>query len=446
MSPIPWISQALEREAEGLLARLARVKPFVMVEPMVPAAGVDPAARRAIDDFLSSGRRELRGRLDGYLRWLRGPAGAAATGEDAQRRLTMLRLRFNVVLSQFETFADALNQRSQVEMGPWLAGVDVAAAEALTPAGTEVEAPPVVCYVDRSFGAAIRRARTRLPGGALTPVAIIRMPHERMVSTGIASSLVHEVGHQGAAMLDLLPGLQARLRAHVAAAPNPDDREVWTAWESWISEIVADFWAVATVGISATSGMMAVVSLPRPLVFRFSPADPHPVPWVRVFLSAGMGRALYPDARWDRMEQLWESIYPMSPALTPSAVRQLERLRASIPDFVRVLLEYRPRMLRGRTLPQAFGVAERQPAKLAAAWREWKGDFEKIRDAEPTFALAVVGQASFDGLIGAYDETELVSHLLNYWGMRRALELPKAPPAPAAIPMKGVPFRALAAR
>ena len=60
-----------------------------------------------------------------------------------------------------------------------------------------------MCYLDRGHGAAIRRARARLPGGGMSPVAIIRVPRERMVGAGIASSLVHEVGHQAAALLDL---------------------------------------------------------------------------------------------------------------------------------------------------------------------------------------------------------------------------------------------------
>ncbi len=59
--------------------------------------------------------------------------------------------------------------------------------------------------------AAIRRARTRLPGGGKNPVAIIRIPRERMVSSGIASSLVHEVGHQGAALLGLFDSVRAAL-------------------------------------------------------------------------------------------------------------------------------------------------------------------------------------------------------------------------------------------
>jgi hypothetical protein len=35
-------------------------------------------------------------------------------------------------------------------------------------------------------------------------------------------------------------------------------------------------------------GLMAVVSLPRAFVFRLDARDPHPVPWIRVKLSAAV--------------------------------------------------------------------------------------------------------------------------------------------------------------
>ena len=78
--------------------------------------------------------------------------------------------------------------------------------------GNYYKLPGLICYLDRSHGAAIRRARTRLPGGGDNPVAIIRMPRERMIGSGIASSLVHEVGHQAAALLDLVESIRPLLR------------------------------------------------------------------------------------------------------------------------------------------------------------------------------------------------------------------------------------------
>jgi hypothetical protein len=67
-----------------------------------------------------------------------------------------------------------------------------------------------------------------------------------MVGLGIASSLVHEAGHQGAALIELVPTLRKGMEPLIAspaaanapgsvAASNP-----WTFWNRWISEIVAD--------------------------------------------------------------------------------------------------------------------------------------------------------------------------------------------------------------
>ena len=108
-----------------------------------------------------------------------------------------------------------------------------------------------------------------------SPVAVVRVPRERMVGTGVASSLVHEVGHQGAALLDLVNALRAPLQAkQEAGGPHAI---AWRMWERWISEIVADFWSVGRVGVASTTGLIGVVSLPRAFVFR-APIAPL-CPW-----------------------------------------------------------------------------------------------------------------------------------------------------------------------
>src|SRR6266496_3425295 len=188
----------LEQEARAMLTRLDRVRPFALHETMLPAAALLPAAQVAIERFLGAGRRELRRRLHAYLGWLDG-AGRSASPAQAQGRFAGLRWRFNDVLSQFDLFHDAITQRSEHEIGVWLSGLDVAAADALSTPERYFDPPPVICYLDRGPGGAIRRARTRLPGGGRNPVAIIRIPRERMVGHGIGASLTHEVGHQAAA-------------------------------------------------------------------------------------------------------------------------------------------------------------------------------------------------------------------------------------------------------
>ena len=182
--------------------------------------------------------------------------------EEAQKRFTLLRLRFNSVLTQFDLFDNVITQRSENQTGVWLSGLDVASADALRLRETFFDPPPIICYLDRGTGAAIRRARTRLPGGGANPVAIIKVPRERMVGSGIASSLFHEVGHQAAALLGLVESLRPEVRE--MSRENPEDAPAWQLWERWISEIVADFWSVARVGVAATMGLMAVVEPAAP--------------------------------------------------------------------------------------------------------------------------------------------------------------------------------------
>lgn len=413
-------SWMLAQEARALLTRLERVKPFALLETMVPAAAVSPAAQTAIERYLAHGRREMRALVLEYLRWLHGPAGRRASPADVQRRFTFLRLRFNTVLDQFDIFADVLTQRGEHETGVWMSGLDVVAADALALPGRFFEAPPVICYLDRGHGAAIRRARTRLPGGGENPVAIVRVPRERMVGSGIASSLVHEVGHQAAALLDLINPLRPVLQGLQRSGGR--EQIIWNLWERWISEIVPDFWSVAKVGIASTLGLIGVVSLPRAFVFRLNLDDPHPISWIRVKLSCAMGRALYPHPQWDALAALWESFYPTA-GLDEERRWLLARLEASMPGFVTLLINHRPKALRGASLIEVLPLEERQPTRLTAYWRSWRTSPARMRTAPPTLAFAVIGQARADGVISPEEESRILADLLTYWALRSTLDI-----------------------
>ncbi|MBY4949723.1 hypothetical protein K6V92_24250 [Cupriavidus respiraculi] len=421
----------LAQEARGLLTRLERVKPFALDEAMVPAAGLTPAALLGVERYLFKGRRELRARMLAYLAWLHSPEGRRASPEQAQHRLTFLRLRFNMVLSQFDLFADVITQRSQAEVGVWLAGLDEVAADALR-LPDYFASPPVVCYLDRGAGAAIRRARTRLPGGGENPVAIIRVPRERMVGSGIASSLIHEVGHQGVALLDLIASLRPVLKG--MAVDAGEHGVAWQLWERWISEILADFWSVARVGIASTVGLIAVVSLPRVFVFRTGAEDPHPIPWVRVQLSCAMGNALYPHPQWGRLAAVWEALYPLD-GLDEDKRRLLSLLRATMPGFIALLVNHRPPALRGKSLAQVMATDQRQPSRLNAYWRAWRRAPEQMRRAPPSLAFAVIGQAKAHALITPEQESRLLSRLLTQWALRSTFASARACIVQPALPL-----------
>ena len=415
MPGTPLSSRVLEHEARALLTRLARVEPFALHMPMVPAAALSPAAQTAIEHYLARGRRELRARTQEYLRWLTGGRGQQAPPAEAQRRFTFLKLRFNAVLSQFHIFADVVSQRGEHETGVWLSGLDAVAADALLLPNCRFEAPPVVCYLDHSPGAAIRRARTRLPGGGENPVAIVRVPRERMIGSGLASSLVHEVGHQGSVLLDLIGSLRPALREMQRTRPR--EEQAWSLFERWISEILADFWSVAKLGITATMGLMGVVSLPRAFVFRLSLEDPHPVPWIRVKLSCAMGRALYPHPQWDRLGSLWESFYPRG-GLDDERQDLFDLIEESMPDFVSLLINHQPARLGGQSLKEAMSVDERRPARLTALHRQWLESPRQMLKAAPALAFAVIGQARADGNTTPEEESKTLSYLLTHWALQ----------------------------
>src|SRR5262249_41335857 len=135
----------LEQEARALLTRLDRVKAFALQETMLPAAALSPAAQTGIEQYLMRGRRDLRGRIHRYIRWLQGP-GAAAAPEELQRRFTFLRLQFNLALSQLDLFSDAITPRSGSETGGRLSPLDIAAQEPVALPHAAYDPPPPACY------------------------------------------------------------------------------------------------------------------------------------------------------------------------------------------------------------------------------------------------------------------------------------------------------------
>jgi hypothetical protein len=411
----PFAAWMLAQEARALLTRLARVQPFALIEPMLPAAALQPGAQLATERYLVAGRRELRAMVIGFLAWLHGARARRASAADAQRRFTLLRLKFNAVLTQFDLFNDVISQRSEHDTGVWLCGLDVVAADALALPGGWYEVPPLMCYLDRGIGAAIRRARTRLPGGGESPVAIIRVPRERMVGSGIASSLIHEVGHQASALLDLTNSLRPLLQGM-----QRNGGTAWRLFERWIGEILSDFWSCARLGISATLGLMSVVGLPRPFMFRLNLDDPHPVPWIRVRLSCAMGAALYPHSQWQRLAQLWDSYYPLD-GLDAQRRRLFAELLAAMPGFVSLLVNHRPRTLRGRSLQEALATSQRQPAQLDALFTAWQQAPAAMYRAAPSLVFAVLGQARANARLTPEQESHLFAKLLRHWALRSAL-------------------------
>jgi len=413
------VKNYLENEAISMIGRLTQLQPFSLGTPMVPAANVSDEAFKSITDHLLRGGKELRESIHQFVERLNHSSDAFESPAEAQAPFALLKLRFNAILDQLDIFADVISQRSEHATGVWIAGLDVLAMDALRLRNHLYEPPPVMCFLERGHGAAIRRARTRLPGGDPNPVAIIQVPRERMVGSSIASSLIHEVGHQGAALLNLVESLRVTLTERLRQSTGTQEKLGWQLYHLWISEIVADFWAMGHLGVGATLGLMGVVSLPKYFMFRIKLDDPHPFPWIRVKLSLAFGKRLFPHPQWDRLERIWEAIYPTAD-LGKNQQYIIRLLEEGMPDFVETLVGHQNSTMKEATLLDLFPVQQRQPNLLRQLFNHWQQAPQQMNRASPSLVFAVVGQARADNRLTATAESKMLSRLLTQWALARA--------------------------
>lgn len=400
----------LRDEALSLLSRLQQIKPFTLIMPMVWAAGVSDAAMRSITNHMGNGVRELKERMRSFLSSLN--ENEQHNAAEIQRKFSILKLRFNNILDQFDIFADVLSQRSEHGTGIWIAGLDALADDVLRLPKELYPIPPVMCFLERGHGAAIRRARTRLPGGDYNPVSIIQVPRERMVGSGIASSIVHEAGHQGIALLNLVESMRTALREKEKS--DPDNGMAWGLFHIWISEILADVWSIGQLGIAGTLGLMNVVSLPTYFMFRIRTDDPHPFPWIRVKLSIAFGKCFYPHEQWDRYDKLWHRLYPTN-ELDSARKNIISKLETAIPAFVKLVSHHRNKSLSDFEFKNIFPIDNRQPDALRQHFSQWKNSFDQIRNERPSLVFAVIGQAKADKNISEILESRLLERMLTQW-------------------------------
>lgn len=221
-------------------------------------------------------------------------------------------------------------------------------------------------------------------------------------------------------MLGLVESLRPEIQRARQGATGPE-RVAWQLFERWASEVVADLYSIARVGVSSTMGLIGLVSLPRAFVFRMAPDDPHPFAWIRVHLSCAFGDALYPDPQWQQLAGVWTSLYPVG-RLPADRVRVIHALLATIPAFVGLVLGHRPPALRGRAVGEVLRMADRSPDRLVRLYATWTADPSTIRRTRPALAFAVVGQARARGLLTPEGEDRLLGRLISYWALQSTLQ------------------------
>jgi hypothetical protein len=161
-------------------------------------------------------------------------------------------------------------------------------------------------------------------------------------------------------------------------------------WDRWISELVADFWSVAKLGVSSTLGLIQVLSLPRAFVFHLHPTDPHPFAWIRVHASCAMGHALFPHPQWAGVATFWDQLYPLRNSSALGALTR--RLRDHTAIFAEEMAGHRPRALRGQSLREALAVDQRTPGRLLEIYRSNAANPSALAALPPTLGMAALSR------------------------------------------------------
>lgn len=331
-----------------------------------------PTAWQSLERYLGlSIRRHLStvvGRLVGEADVLQAALAAAVSPAElstVRRQLLSFRHRYTRVEMTLVFFADAINTRTNPKMSGYLKACDILAYRSMAMLLDQLgkPTPSALSYFDKGIGASVLRANVRLwDGTGVNPVAAIKITHQNLLRN---TALIHEAGHQAAAVVGWNEELAARLAAGLTGAPTGVAGE----WASWASEIAADAFAFVHTGYAALAALHDVVAAEEAAVFRHTPGDPHPISYIRVLLGVEMCRQFYGDGPWDELEQAWEALYSLRKA--PGDTRALlEGSIGLLPDIVRITLREPMRAFDGRPLAAMINPDRVRPEALLAMERQ----------------------------------------------------------------------------
>jgi len=326
-----------------------------------------PAAWHSLERYIGlSIRRHLTKVVAQLVRegeLLQAALAAAVSPVDllkVRRQLLNFRNRYTRVEMTLAFFADAINTRTNPKISGYLNACDILAyrsmAMLLDPLGKPT--PSALSYFEKGMGAAVLRANLRLwDGTGVNPVAAIKITHHNLLPT----ALIHEAGHQVAAVVGWNEELAAKLATGLTGAPVGLPEE----WASWASEIGADAFAFVHTGYAAVAALHDVVAADDAVVFTHTPGDPHPISYIRVLLGVEMCRQFYGAGPWDDLAQAWVTLYSLQKA--PSDTRALlEASIAFLPSIVRITLREPMRAFDGRPLAALINPDRVKPEALLA--------------------------------------------------------------------------------
>jgi len=313
--------------------------------------------------------RELRKRLLGRTRELDRLVRTATEHPNAENLRRVVKNK-HVTLAQvreieriWDFYLELFGQR-QSRFGAWLLGCDRIAQDCYQVAYTgigvakSIPAPAPFNYMRTGFGPATFRRAVRLPqlSRQLNPFPLIQLPYHRLVNPWTLGAILHEVSHNLHSDLGLSRAVPLAIgRALVRAGLGIDVAKIWMRWNR---ETFADLSAVLLGGPAVVASLMDVVGIDPKVVSHYNEDGVHPIPYLRVPLSAEVLRRIGFEQEAERYLRAWRALYPRPSGDLP------ERLLTSAPKAMATVVEtvcFRPfKELGDKSLSQVFRFAQKE--------------------------------------------------------------------------------------
>lgn len=375
---------SLESRIRSLRYRIDSLPRLRTLVGLAPEEDIRPEQWTLIETQLIAARGRLLFRIDeAEARRLAG----AGTDRELNAELGAVELDLAKAFTFFDTYVDVLTQRRSPELGPLLAGCDALAWDALK---RDLEAlrgvlRPLV-YCDRGFGASFLRDGVPMPDSSPNPLPLIQIPYARLREKHTLTSVLHEAGHEAMNRLGLKRPLAAAAEESVRRAGGPPALAEMVGL--WMRELGPDFWTFGASGAAQASGIRELLALPPRDVYKISPGDPHPPPFLRVLLSIDWCRRAWGPGVWDEWEAEWLEFYP--PDAAPEPWRDvLTAARKLTPVVTAMLFSTRFGGLEGRTFPEVFNLDTLEPAKLIGRVQGLDAGSPEFRSLRPCEQLSV---------------------------------------------------------
>jgi hypothetical protein len=215
----------------------------------------------------------------------------------------------------WDFFFELFGQR-QSYYGTWLLGCDRIALDCYQQTylglgvAKSIPAPPPFAYMRTGFSPATFRRGIPLQklGRQLNPFPLVQLPYHRLVNPWTLGAILHEVSHnfQNELGLERLIPLNIGRRL-LQAGHRPEVARVWTQWNR---ELYADLSGLLLGGPAVVGSLMDVVGRSAESVTTFSPEAPHPVPYLRLFISIELLRRMGFTSEAEKYRRIWMRLYP----------------------------------------------------------------------------------------------------------------------------------------